>query len=194
MSFDVWRRAAFQLAVSSALVLSSAALASAVCETVVIPPTDPPESVVGSGCHFMLVKMWGNGGNAGNPGLGWYEFRGRGGGGATLTAFYEVEEGQHFRAVVREPYGTGPSWQAFATALYEVPPTGPHYRMLIAGAGGGGGNQVTGGERPDGGAGGEVGSADIRATFTSSRIFSVNGHAASRSRALTCPPSMIFIV
>jgi hypothetical protein len=161
MSFDVWRRAAFQLAVSSALVLSSAALARAVCETVVIPPANPPEFVVGSGCHFMLVKMWGNGGNAGDPGEGW-QGRGRGGGGAALTAVYEVEEGQRFRARVLEPYGNSQSWQAFATVLYEVPPTGPHYRMRIAGAGGGGGNQITGAERTDGGAGGEVGQKGLR--------------------------------
>jgi hypothetical protein len=164
MSVDVWRRAAFHLVVSSALVLSSAALALAVCPTVTIPPTDPPDIVVGSGCRYMLVKMWGNGGNAGNPDP--LNFRGRGGGGAALTVVYEVQEGQHFRAVVNPNPSPSQSWMAYATALFEMNPTGPPYRMLVAGAGGAGGNQDGTGERPDGGAGGWLaGKAGVGTTF-----------------------------
>jgi hypothetical protein len=123
---------------------------------IIEPFSVPPD------CHLMLVKIWGNGGNAGvGDGAGY------GGGGAALTAVYEVQEGQRFGAKVRVNWGPNPGYSGHASVFYSLPPTSAvPTELLIAAGGGGGGHQgLPTAARPHGGAGGgEAGEAGLGTT------------------------------
>src|SRR6188508_2733796 len=111
MSVNV--RPAVSIALAGTLAVSLAgSTAAAECPIYQNPP--PPSTTldfqVPPGCHVMLVKAWGNGGNAG---VG--EARGYGGGGAALTAAYEVQAGQAFRIWASENYGSNPTHSGFAS-------------------------------------------------------------------------------
>jgi hypothetical protein len=83
-------RASLSLVALSLASLLSAPSASALCPKIEVPPMpNPANFTIPPGCHFMMAKMWGNGGNAGL----WSDpvtLTGRGGGGAALTAVFEV--------------------------------------------------------------------------------------------------------
>lgn len=122
----------------------------AVCPVIQIPP-DQNDFLVPPGCHYMIVKIWGGGGNGGFTGLA----AGKGGGGAAVTAVFEVFGGEHYRG---SPAGQHPGYAGWGSASYLEDMSLPDIdkAVVIAAGGGAGGTNwgAPGSGGPDGGAGG----------------------------------------
>ena len=126
--------------------------------TLVFDGPEPETFQVPPGCPYMLVKAWGNGGNAGWP---LAPVIGKGGGGAAVKAVYEVEAGQEFRARVLRNHWPNAGYNGRAAALETL--SGDV--LLLAAGGGGGGTSHSPSQAPHGGAGGaEVGQPGLLAS------------------------------